>query len=383
MDSHSGLRAGLLIAFKILDAPRGFDVVAVASCLVSALYRDFWQGTFGMFDLVLGDNLVDSWNPKVGWTFVRNLMVVLTSKGTFSYIFLTRNRLRRERLPMHRPPAVGKTWRCCWDPEVEQGPRGCLGTRRFFQTLRSYLGPGGRLGTRSFLQTLRSYLGPRVREKPEFLVLQGPYSASLEETTTGTSSDFAFYRSKAGHYRVPMLNAASEEATIRLLEMCWLWRFNTGTCAYEFWEPRYALGYTWVLGSFDNILSTLRKCLKSFSVYLVLWTEARFGAGVRTSSCGNLKTGVLPGESEDLGLAWQQDREITYVLWPIGVILSQQACREQDVVSPMPLFPGDLEGFGALDLVSRWTTRFALGSSTLCRSLTVMQVVTKMDLLSL
>ncbi|KAF3503437.1 hypothetical protein F2Q69_00043363 [Brassica cretica] len=38
------LRAGLLIAFSILDAPRGFDVVAVASCLVSGLYLDFWQG---------------------------------------------------------------------------------------------------------------------------------------------------------------------------------------------------------------------------------------------------------------------------------------------------------------------------------------------------
>ncbi|KAF2534008.1 hypothetical protein F2Q70_00029763 [Brassica cretica] len=265
--------ACLLIAFKILDAPRGFDVVAVASCLVSALYRDFWQGTFGMFDLVLGDNLVDSWNPKVGWTFVRNLMVVLTSKGTFS-VFHYQN--------LGASSNASST--CRWED------------------LEMLLGPGGHFWC------LEAALDPEVVFRTcKINIEPGPYSASLEETTTGTSSDFAFYRSKAGHYRVPMLNAASEEATIRLLEMCWLWRFNTGTCAYEFWEPRYALGYTWVLGSFDNILSTLRKCLKSFSVYLVLWTEARFGAGVRTSSCGNLKTGVLPGESEDLGLAWQQE----------------------------------------------------------------------------
>ena len=41
MDFHSGLCAGLLIVFSILDAPLGFDVVAAASCLVSGLYLDF------------------------------------------------------------------------------------------------------------------------------------------------------------------------------------------------------------------------------------------------------------------------------------------------------------------------------------------------------
>ncbi|KAH0938839.1 LOW QUALITY PROTEIN: hypothetical protein HID58_006300, partial [Brassica napus] len=41
-------------------ACKGVDVVVVASCLVSGLYLDF-GGTFSMFVLMPGDNLVDSW----------------------------------------------------------------------------------------------------------------------------------------------------------------------------------------------------------------------------------------------------------------------------------------------------------------------------------
>ncbi|KAF3564276.1 hypothetical protein DY000_02014738 [Brassica cretica] len=51
------------------------------------------------------------------------------------------------------------------------------------------------------------------------MVSHGPYSASLGETTTGTCWDFAFYRSETGHYRVPVLHAASAEATIRLIKV--------------------------------------------------------------------------------------------------------------------------------------------------------------------
>ncbi|KAF3564049.1 hypothetical protein DY000_02017314 [Brassica cretica] len=51
----------------------------------------------------------------------------------------------------------------------------------------------------------------------------GPYSASLGETTTGICWDFAFYRSEAGHYRVPVLHAASAEATIRLIKVLLVW----------------------------------------------------------------------------------------------------------------------------------------------------------------
>ncbi|KAF2534010.1 hypothetical protein F2Q70_00029760 [Brassica cretica] len=319
MDSHSGLRAGLLIAFRILDAPRGFDVVALASCLVSGLYRDFWQGTFGMFGLVLGDNLVDSWNPKVGWTFVRNLMVVLTSKGTFSYIFLTRSRLRRERLPMHRPTAVGKTWRCCWDREVSLGPGGhfwcleaALDPEVVFRTCKINIepkGPGGRLGTKRFLQTLRSYLGPGVREKPKFLVLHGPYSASLDETTlVGISHSTArkLVTIDARLYCFPRLVKQSGAPCISQYFGTYiaspvlysLERFNTGTCAYEFWEPRYALGYTWVLGSFDNILSR-----NFFMREFEDWGPTR----------ENLKTWVLLGSRSNIFLDY---------LLPIGCPLS-------------------------------------------------------------
>ncbi|KAF3602225.1 hypothetical protein F2Q69_00035317 [Brassica cretica] len=51
----------------------------------------------------------------------------------------------------------------------------------------------------------------------------GPYSASLGETTTGTCWDFAYYHSEAGHYRVPVLHAASAEATIRLIKVLLAW----------------------------------------------------------------------------------------------------------------------------------------------------------------
>ncbi|KAF2579247.1 hypothetical protein F2Q68_00005098 [Brassica cretica] len=53
--------------------------------------------------------------------------------------------------------------------------------------------------------TLRSLIGTRrVWGNPE-----GPYSAFLGKTTTGTCLDFAFCRSEAGHYRVPMLYSTS------------------------------------------------------------------------------------------------------------------------------------------------------------------------------
>ncbi|KAF2576163.1 hypothetical protein F2Q70_00002834 [Brassica cretica] len=45
---------------------------------------------------------------------------------------------------------------------------------------------------------------PGVRKNPEYVVLHGPYSAFLGKITPGTCSDFAFCRSEAGLYRVPM-----------------------------------------------------------------------------------------------------------------------------------------------------------------------------------
>ncbi|KAF3569369.1 hypothetical protein DY000_02016202 [Brassica cretica] len=48
--------------------------------------------------------------------------------------------------------------------------------------------------------------GPGVPWEPGiFCLLQGPYSAFLGKATTCTCLDFAFCRSKAGHYRVLML----------------------------------------------------------------------------------------------------------------------------------------------------------------------------------
>ena len=52
-------------------------------------------------------------------------------------------------------------------------------------------------------------MGPKFLGNPEYLFLQGPYSAFLGKTTTDTYLDFAFCRSEAGHYRVPMLYSTS------------------------------------------------------------------------------------------------------------------------------------------------------------------------------
>ena len=55
-------------------------------------------------------------------------------------------------------------------------------------------------------------MGLEFRGNPEYLFLQGPYSASLGETTTGTCLDFAFYRSEAGNYRVSTMYSTSAES---------------------------------------------------------------------------------------------------------------------------------------------------------------------------
>ncbi|KAF3573354.1 hypothetical protein F2Q69_00059526 [Brassica cretica] len=55
--------------------------------------------------------------------------------------------------------------------------------------------------------------GPGVPwEAGIFYFSEGPYSASLGKATTGTCLDFAFCRSEAGHYRVPMLYSTSAES---------------------------------------------------------------------------------------------------------------------------------------------------------------------------
>ncbi|KAF3560466.1 hypothetical protein F2Q69_00013529 [Brassica cretica] len=44
--------------------------------------------------------------------------------------------------------------------------------------------------------------------EPRIKLLKGPHSATLGEATLGTCWGIAFYRSVAGHHRVPVLNAA-------------------------------------------------------------------------------------------------------------------------------------------------------------------------------
>ncbi|KAH0936494.1 hypothetical protein HID58_013611, partial [Brassica napus] len=62
-----GLTSGFIksawdfVGEEAIASVKHFFTYLVASCLVSGLYLDFWEGTFGMFVLVPGDNLVESW----------------------------------------------------------------------------------------------------------------------------------------------------------------------------------------------------------------------------------------------------------------------------------------------------------------------------------
>ncbi|KAF2615530.1 hypothetical protein F2Q70_00011690 [Brassica cretica] len=105
LDLHPGSRR----LVELLNPEAGWTLV-----LEPGGWTDFLPGTRRLDGL-------SSWNPEAGWTFVlepggwmdlrpgtrrmvellfRNLMVVWTFKGTFSYIFSTRSRLRR--LPLGR-----------------------------------------------------------------------------------------------------------------------------------------------------------------------------------------------------------------------------------------------------------------------------------------
>ncbi|KAL0789689.1 hypothetical protein Bca101_005935 [Brassica carinata] len=93
------------------------------------------------------------------------------------------------------------------DPEVVWNPKVVLNPKVSFE-------PGGRFEPGGCFRPEGCFVifRPGVRKNPEYLVLQGPYSAFLGKSTPGTYSDFAFCRSEAGHYRVPMLYSTSEES---------------------------------------------------------------------------------------------------------------------------------------------------------------------------
>ncbi|KAF3608681.1 hypothetical protein DY000_02049582 [Brassica cretica] len=92
MDFREGLHAGLLVAFSILDALSGVDVVAVASCLVSGLYLDFchnqcWDNlelcSHGIRRILgmLSQNLKVERNPEAGWTVVKESIGCVNLQG--------------------------------------------------------------------------------------------------------------------------------------------------------------------------------------------------------------------------------------------------------------------------------------------------------------
>ncbi|KAF3572705.1 hypothetical protein F2Q69_00059551 [Brassica cretica] len=107
------------------------------------------------------------------------------------------------------PETVVGTWRSHGNPEVlrdvmtpmclRQHRGSILFLRFIFRTLRPYRKP----------EVLPQILRPLLGTLRLYGNLEGPYSAFLGKTTTGTCLDFAFCRSEAGHYRVPMLYSTS------------------------------------------------------------------------------------------------------------------------------------------------------------------------------
>ncbi|KAF3604053.1 hypothetical protein F2Q69_00035063 [Brassica cretica] len=186
-----------------------------------------------------------------------------------------------------------RTRRCCWDPEVSLGSEGrfwsleaavdsevAFRAQRLSKDPEVVWEPGGRSGTRRFLQTLRSYLGPIDRFKP------GGYSRP-EDVSFGPGGRF-----EPGGCSGPTRSSYEPEifcfaGTVLLLprqEYYWksltclegvgmgvmtqvpglasfhVWisrdyeRFNTATFTCGSLGTRCALGFTGVLGSFYSIV---------------------------------------------------------------------------------------------------------------------------------
>ncbi|KAF3539487.1 hypothetical protein F2Q69_00022382 [Brassica cretica] len=218
---------------------------------------------------------------------------------------------------VYNPEVFYRTRRSCGNPESLDteivsgpgGPGGHLGTRRFLQTLRSYLGPRGRIRTqRSFgnpevpsdpevvFRTRRSYLGPEgrlrtrrsfgnpkvpsnpevvfgtrrpgVRKDPKYLVLQGPYSAFLGKTTTGLEG--------AG---VGVMTQVPGFAAFHV----WRSRILIAPCISRNWHDSYDA-------------SCVRVSVQYFALYVICslpeWNDAWVGAGASLNR--NLEARVLP-----------------------------------------------------------------------------------------
>ncbi|KAF2605884.1 hypothetical protein F2Q68_00043874 [Brassica cretica] len=155
------------------------------------------------------------------------------------------------------------------DPEIVSGPW-CIWTLRSCGDPEVVWGPGGldpeisgwnpeELGGSSLDPEILLIGTRRLWGNPE-----GLYSAFLGKTATGTCLDFAFCRSEAGHYRVPMLYYTSAGTRSVLIQAHF---------TLVLWGPRCALGCTGVLGSFDSILSLAHtpSCFMSHTRFDSLW----------------------------------------------------------------------------------------------------------------
>ncbi|WZY86811.1 hypothetical protein YC2023_033195 [Brassica napus] len=159
------------------------------------------EGTFSMFALVSGDNLVDSWyrSRSPGHTFIQDPV----AWDLPVYLFDSKSSLSGRLSLIARILGSNETLVLLPNPEMLLGPEG------HFWSLEVALGPEIAFRTWSLSEdpevdggTRRSFGNPEVPSDLEVVV--GPEG----EATTGTCWDFTFYRSEAGHYRVPVLHAA-------------------------------------------------------------------------------------------------------------------------------------------------------------------------------
>ncbi|KAF3597017.1 hypothetical protein DY000_02020548 [Brassica cretica] len=336
------------------------------------------EGTFSMFVLVPGDNLVDSctaicpsevshyqcWDdlascfhgtqsilgmlsqnlevgfleqclplrrPAILWEVLKTEQDVLDS-GTWSIGML------------HIPPSIDRTVVLLQNPKMLLRPEGhfwspeaaldpSIGNQEIpldpevvFRTLRSFWDPEVDWEPR------RSFGNTEVPSDPEVVVGPGRYKEPgglpfPGEATTGTCWDFAFYHSEAGHYRVLVLHAAFSRKPLSDLGVVL-------TSILRLIRPIPALSLIPIVivapctnSEFEYNTLRFRKSLESFYLSFLPGVKDRsrsqsrsfvVGVGVGTSSCGCMETRVLPGNKS---------------IWLTGVVPSQYSYSGQDAAS--------------------------------------------------
>ncbi|KAF3540498.1 hypothetical protein F2Q69_00023083 [Brassica cretica] len=140
---------------------------------------------------------------------------------------------------------------------------------------------------------------------------RGPYSAFLGKTTPGTCSDFAFCRSEAGHYRVPMMYSTSAGSTFHIgtLGTPMPLKLHRGfrqylalyvICSLPESERVSSSGSTFALYGICSMPESERVSSSgsTFALYVLRIPHGRMDAGVGAGASlnRNLEDGASPGQ---------------------------------------------------------------------------------------